>query len=95
MFNWMKKAFKWVKRQTVVVASVAVIGVCALTVAKEGVSLLQFFGGKFPDLSGVAYATFTPPTIETENILLIAGAVFTAIAAIWFIHKGIKLLNKS
>jgi hypothetical protein len=38
---------------------------------------------------------FTPPTIDTANVLLIAGAVFTAIAAIWFVKKGIKLLNRS
>lgn len=45
--------------------------------------------------ASICHADFTPPTISTTEILAIAGAVFTAIAAIWFVKKGIKLLNRS
>lgn len=45
--------------------------------------------------AAICHADFTPPTLSTTEILAIAGAVFTAIAAIWFVKKGIKLLNRS
>ena len=45
--------------------------------------------------AAVCRADFTPPTLSTTEILAIAGAVFTALGAIWFVKKGIKLLNRS
>jgi hypothetical protein len=90
-----KRVVLWVRRKGVAIGMTG-IGLVLGTVAIQDFPVLgKFFAGKFPELNGIAYATFTPPTIETENILLIAGAVFTAIAAIWFVKKGIKLLNRS
>ena len=69
---------------------VVVAGAAGSLMGIENLGRFQYRLGE-----SVAYGTFTPPTIETENILLIAGVVFTAIAAIWFVKKGIKLLNRS
>lgn len=45
--------------------------------------------------AAICHADFTPPTLSTTEILAIAGAAFTALGAIWFVKKGIKLLNRS
>ncbi len=44
---------------------------------------------------GLAMAEFTPPTLSTAEYVATAGAIFTAIGAIWGLRKVIKLLNRS
>lgn len=90
----MKKFLSRVKRFLSVWFVACVCLMLGVSLGINGLGMIGKLKG-IPDLNGIAYATFTPPTVETENILLIAGAVFTALAAIWFVKKGIKLLNRS
>lgn len=93
--KFLKSGMGWVKRKGQAVVMVVISLMLAGAAIRDLPTIGRFYGGKFPDLGGIAYATFTAPTIDTENVLTIAGAVFTAIAAIWFVKKGIKLLNRS